>query len=197
MGLPDENLAVLLLYSIIVGAFLGVLWDFFRIMRIAAYGKRKGRLPCPIRLPSEEKEVLRALSFRHTQKPLSFSGVTIFLSDLLFSITAAISVILLLFHLNGGEVRGFALFGAGIGFTVYYLTVGKLTVIFSDMIIKGIKKLILLFFSVTVVPLFRLLRKLSLLLFGKIYLKLRKAQTKSYLRKQLKDAAVGFHLFES
>ena len=195
MGLPENNLLILLMYSLTVGVFLGVLWDIFRIMRIAAYGKRKNGLPCPVILPKNEKEVGRALSFRHTQRVLSLVGISIFLSDVLFSITSAITVILLLFHLNGGEIRGFALIGATIGFTAYYFTVGRLTVIFSDLIIRGVKRLISLILSITVVPILKLTYKVSHLIFGKIGAKIRKAQTKAYFEKQLKDASVGFDLF--
>ncbi len=195
MGLPEENLVILLLYSLTVGAFLGVLWDVFRIIRIACYGKRKGGSFAPIRLPSSEKDVGCALKLCHTQKFLSFSGIAVFFSDLLFCLTAAVSVIILLFHLNGGEIRGFALFGAAAGFTAYYFTIGRLTVLFSDLIIKGIKKLILLILSVTVIPLFRLLRKPFVLLVRKADIRLRKIKTDAFIKKRTAEAAKGFEIF--
>ncbi len=195
MGLPEENLVLLLFYSLAVGAFLGVLWDSFRIIRIVCYGKRKPGSLTPIKLPSNGKDVSRALSFSHTQAPFSLSGIAIFISDLLFCLTAAVSVIILLFHLNGGEIRGFALFGAAIGFTVYYFTVGRLTVLFSDFIIKGIKKLILLVLSVTVIPIFKLLRKPFVFLAKKSDAKIRKIQTKALVKKRINNACEGFGLF--
>ncbi len=195
MGMPEENLVFLLLYSLTVGAFLGVLWDTFRIIRIVCYGKRKAGAFSPIKLPSNEKDVSRALAFSHTQKVFSPSGIAIFLSDLLFCLATTISVIILLFHLNGGEIRGFALFGAAVGFSVYYFTVGRLTVLFSDFIIKGIKKLVLLTLSVTVIPIFRLLSKPFALLLQKINVKIRKIKTNIFIKRRINEAREGFGLF--
>jgi len=197
MLLPEENLALLLLYSITVGAFLGVLWDIFRILRIAVYGKQKKMLQCPIKLPSDVNDVKKALSFYHRQNAFSFAGISIFISDLLFSITAALTVILLLFHINGGEIRGFALFGALIGFIIYYFTVGRLTVFFSDLIIKATKRLIFFIFSVTFKPLLMFFRKILHYILGLIYKRIRKNYTKKYLKKQLRNASNGFSIFEN
>jgi len=192
MGLPEENLLLLLLYSLAVGAFLGVLWDIFRIIRIICYGKRKSGSFAPIRLPSSEKDVSRALKLCHSQKFLSLSGIFIFLSDIIFCLTAAVSVIILLFHLNGGEIRGFALFGAALGFTAYYFTLGKLTVLFSDYIIRGIKRLILLILSVTVIPIIKLLRKPIAFLARKTDIKIRKIKTAAFIKKRTAEAGKGF-----
>lgn len=196
MAMTEENLVILLLYSLTVGVFLGVLWDVFRIVRIVCYGKRKGGSFAPIRLPSNKKDVGRALRLCHTQKFLSVSGITIFLSDLVFCLTAAVSVIILLFHLNGGEIRGFALFGAAAGFTVYYFTVGKLTVLFSDFIINGVKKVITLILSVTVIPVFRILRKPFVLLVKKADIKLRRIKTNALIKKRISEAGKGFEIYK-
>ena len=128
----------------------------------------------------------------HSQKFLSFSGIFIFLSDIIFCLTAAVSVIILLFHLNGGEIRGFALFGAALGFTAYYFTLGKLTVLFSDYIIRGIKRLILLILSVTVIPIIKLLRKPIAFLARKTDIKIRKIKTAAFIKKRTAEAGKGF-----
>ncbi len=196
MGLPKENFVILLLYSLTVGAFLGILWDAFRIIRIACYGKKKNGVPPPVKLPANEKEVIRALAFKHSQKFFSLSGILIFLSDLFFCISASISVILLIFHLNGGQIRGFAILGTFTGFTVYYFTVGKITIIFSDIIIKGIKKLISLILSVTLIPIMNFFKYTTEYLFLKINFKFRKMKTKNYINKQIKKSKSGFNLSE-
>ena len=159
MGLNEKSLSLLLLYSLIVGFFLGFLWDFFRIFRIICYGKPSAAPITPIRLPSTEKEVRSALSFKHRHKFFSPTGITVFISDLLFCTTSAFSVIILLFHLNDGEIRAFALFGAGIGFTVYYFTLGRITVRISDAIIKKVKKLLFFLHIKMIAPFFRLLAR--------------------------------------
>lgn len=196
MGLPKENLAALLLYSVAVGCLLGILWDVFRIIRIAVYGRQHGEGVSPVRLPASKKEVSRALSVRHTKGALSLSGISIFLSDLLFCLSASAAVILLLFHLNGGEIRGFALFGALLGFICYYFTVGKLTVLFSELIITGIKKLLYFVLSLTLIPVFNLFRRLTAFILNKLRLRIRKRQTERYIESKIKEAYDGFGLLK-
>ena len=188
MGLSEENLTLLLFYSISVGIFLGLLWDFFRIFRIIFYGKPSSVLPSPVKLPATEKDVRKALSFKHTQKFFSPAGITVLISDLIFCITATFSVIILLFHLNGGEVRAFALFGAGIGFTSYYFTVGKITVKISDAIIRRVKKMILFLYSKIIAPTFLFLFRPVTLLLLIIKKKLDKIKNKIKINKQSKNS---------
>lgn len=192
MGLPKEDLPALLLYSFAVGALLGVLWDIFRIIRLIVCNGRSTDNSFPIRLPASEREVTKALSFKHRQKVLPI--ILIFISDLLFCLFAAVSVILLLFHLNGGQIRGFVLFGAALGAVIYYFTVGKLTFAFSDRIIRGAKRLIRFILSVTVIPVFGLLKELTRSALRKLGLRIRKRQTLRYVRTRIKDAEMGFGL---
>lgn len=196
MGLAKENLAALLLYSVAVGCLLGILWDIFRIIRIAVYGRQRGEGSSPVRLPASKKEVNRALSFRHTRGAVSLSGILIFFSDLLFCLSASAAVILLIFHLNGGEIRGFALFGALLGFICYYFTVGKLTVLFSELIINGIKRLLHFVLSLTLIPVFKLLRRFTAFILRKLGRRIRKKQTEHYIKNKIKEAYDGFGLLK-
>lgn len=182
----------LLLYALCVGAALGVLWDIFRVIRIAAYGRRKRPSKMFVRLPSNEREVKEILRVGASDKLSPISFLCVFLSDLAFCIFAAICMILLIFRSNNGEFRGFALWGAFIGFAVYYFTVGKLTVIFSEAIIKVIKKAIAIVFSLTLKPIL----KLALRLFGAITSALtlhkRRKATERYIEYAMKNADNAF-----
>lgn len=192
MGLPKDDLPVLFLYSLAVGALLGVLWDIFRIIRLIVCKERSADDSFPIRLPSNEREVIKALSFKHRQKIIPV--ILIFISDLLFCLFASATVILLLFHLNGGQIRGFVLFGAALGAVTYYFTVGKLTFAFSDRMIRGAKRLIRFILSVTVIPVFVLLNGLVRSALRKLGLRIRKRQTLRYVSTRIKDAERGFGL---
>ena len=196
MKASGETLALLLLYSLLVGAFLGVLWDTFRILRIMAYGKSPQIKNLFIPLPSSEKEVKKALSVAHTQKFFSTAGILIFISDILFSITAAISLILLVFHINNGDVRAVALVGAAVGFTAYYFTVGKVTVFFSEHIIRLFKKISTFFIKLLVLPILKTLFKPLCLLLTFILAYFRKIQTKKFIKKRIKEAFDGFGILK-
>ena len=155
-GLSETEALFLLGYSLIVGAILGVIWDLFRVTRIAAFGRKKRQNAVFIPLPSDKSELTRILSIDTSEKHSNIAHIGVFLSDLGFCIFSAICVILMLFHASDGVIRGFAFAGAFIGFVIYYFTVGKLTVIFSDAIIKIIKKLLRFVLSLTLLPLIRL-----------------------------------------
>ena len=197
MKAAGENLVILLLYSLLVGAFLGVLWDVFRILRIIAYGKRNAVKSLYIPLPATEKGVAKALSVSHTQNFLSLAGILIFISDILFSLTATVSLILLIFQVNNGEIRGTALIGTVIGFSVYYFTVGRLTVLFSDLIIRFIKKILAFFLKFTVIPVANVLFKPLKLVSAAVLSQKRKLRTEIFIKKRIKAAKNGFGLKSS
>lgn len=184
---------LLLLYAVIVGAMLGVLWDVFRVIRIAFYGRRTGSPP-PVRLPSDSAGVERALRFKHNIKIPSLSFFGTFICDLLFCLICTICVILLLFHLNDGEVRMFALLGAMIGFVVYYLTLGRLTVYFSDIIIRTIKKAVLTILRYTIFPILRICAAGVSRVKRSIRRKRRRKLTQKYMKKTVKNAKQGFDI---
>ena len=187
----------LLLYALITGALLGVLWDIFRIMRIAAYGRKERPKRLFIRLPAEEAEVTRILNVDTSKKASFLSSLCVFVSDFGFCVFSAICVILLIFQLNDGEFRGFALLGAFLGFTAYYFTLGRLTVIFSDVIIKAIKKVVLFILSVTVLPIGRLLTGILRAIKSRIVSKHRKRKTKRYISDALANASKAFGISDS
>lgn len=91
---------------------------------------------------------------------ISFGGkvVAVFIEDIIFSIAALVLTFVFVIAFNNGELRFFILIGEFLGFTVYYFTVGKLTMLISKAIIKVIKRLIFLI-SFPFVKLLAVLRK--------------------------------------
>ncbi len=190
--LSEWKSLTLLLYALTVGAALGVSWDVFRIIRIAAYGRKKRPKRLFIRLPAEENEVKKIFRIGSSQKQSFLSSACVFLSDLAFCIFAAVCMILLIFRLNDGEFRGFALFGALLGFVIYYFTVGRLTIIFSDAIIKIIKKTIIFVFSVTLLPIAVLFSRLFKAIGAARALRARKKLTDKYIENASQNADNAF-----
>lgn len=95
----------LLLYALILGAALGAVFDLFRVTRVfASYS-------------SVEREV----------RPKWSMYVLCFIEDITFGAIAAVALVLFCFKANGGASRGYILFGALVGFTVYLLSIGRLT----------------------------------------------------------------------
>lgn len=108
MAIEFETLMLFFVYSLIVGAAIGVYYDVFRIIRIV--------------LPK--------------------SVVLIFFEDLIFCLSAGVIMSVFIFNAGFGIVRGYAVIGTGIGFTVYYLTIGKIVYRLSEIIIDFLRKAI-------------------------------------------------------
>ncbi len=195
--LSEGRAFTLLLYSLAVGAILGVIWDVFRVARIAAFGRKKRPKSVFVPLPADRAELEQILNVDTSEKRSFFAAASVFISDLGFCVFSAICVILLLFQLSEGEIRGFAFAGAAIGFTVYYFTIGRLTVIFSDAIIRAIKKLINLILSVTFLPILRLIRRINAKVKKKFDLNRQRTNTSHYISDSLANAEKLFGIRES
>ena len=119
---------LLILKFLIIGGFLGVIYDIFRFYRIA----RNDKTYCPI-------EVLKK-RFHLLSKPqrikfqISDSAI-VFLEDILFFMTVAMTETLMFFQFNGGEIRIYCLLASAIGFLVYQKTVGNLLIFLSKKIL--------------------------------------------------------------
>jgi hypothetical protein len=133
LEVSQQLLALALMYSAVVGAALGVLYDVFRVIRVAMK-------PSPAMPPG-----LRAICS-------TFGDVLIFFEDIMFSAAAAVVVCVFLFHINDGQVRWFVLAGAGAGFMLYYMTVGRLVIMCAEAIINFIRMAIAFILRITIVP---------------------------------------------
>lgn len=75
---------------------------------------------------------------------IAFGGkiTAVFVEDIIFSVIALMLTFIFVVAFNSGELRFFILLGEMIGFTLYYFTLGKLTMSVSKAIISTIKKLL-------------------------------------------------------
>lgn len=128
MELSQTGIAKLYLFALILGVALGFILDMLRLPRIFAqqtvdFGKQT---------PANSLRKRHIVAF-----------VIVFLEDFLFCIAAAVSLILLFYEQNNGKVRPFAFLAAGIGFTLYRLTLAKpirrLTELIFQWIIRTMK----------------------------------------------------------
>lgn len=101
-------------YSTAIGILLGVIYDFFRIIRMAFILKSKG------------------------ERSGFLINCVVFICDVTFFIISAVICAIFIFYVNNGRIRGIAIFGSLIGFIAYYNTVGRLVTSVSGALIRGI-----------------------------------------------------------
>ena len=129
MDISQSSLALLYLYALIMGGALGALYDAFRITRVflgVHYSRRAARRLQELRLP-----FLKPYKRRRESRAL---GVVIFFEDLIFCLLAGILLILLLYEANNGKFRFPVILCAGAGFLLYRGTLGRLVMLFSEVI---------------------------------------------------------------
>jgi len=102
----------LLLYSLLVGAFLGAFFDLLRITRSF------------LRTPPY-KRALRILND-------AVLFVVSLIEDILFFAVSALTLVIFCFKTNNGQWRGFMLIALALGFFAYLFTVGRLTAKITD-----------------------------------------------------------------
>ena len=112
----------LLLYSLILGIFLGAFFDVMRISRVFLSLRGEGKAA---RIVSDT--VLVVVSF---------------IEDIAFFTISAATLILFCFQANGGTARSFILLGALGGFLLYIFTVGRLTKLISAALSRLIYRLL-------------------------------------------------------
>jgi len=158
--------------AIVCGAFLGAVYDIFRILRIATFrddsirklkdtgGRKRKR-----RLPERITEY-----------------TVVFAEDIIFSLIVTFSVILFIYKFNGGISRSYILFSIGLGFILYHLTLGKLVIKCSTAIIRFTKMLLLFVFNATVTPIKRFAR----FLYGTVKKKISKKRAEIFTARIIK-----------
>lgn len=159
----------LLLYSVIVGAALGVLYDLMRISRLFM------TLPAAPTSPKYYRMLSHLKLFRRTGqvtadpndeadtravKVNEFAvGVVAFVEDILFFVTAALTAAVFIFHANTGDMRGFVLVGAVGGFALYLNTVGRLTLLFGELIVFVVRGALAAIYTHIITPTVKLIKR--------------------------------------
>ncbi|MCL2213174.1 MAG: spore cortex biosynthesis protein YabQ [Oscillospiraceae bacterium] len=174
--ITQGQLFILLLYSAAVGAALGVIYDIFRIFRVA------------FPPPATEQKKLKG-KFNHSS--FIYNSI-VFLQDIIFWIFSAVVTILFIFMANRGQVRIFALFGQLTGFGIYYFTIGRLVYKVAEKIVKFIRRVFRWIKKRVVMPIIHVLQKIYKKLADKLAHKYLVSYTKKEMTKSKTAATKGF-----
>ena len=129
MEISQISLAWLYFYALLLGFFAGFFYDFLRITRVflgVHYSRRAAKKIQNLHLP-----LLKKRKRRRESRAL---GLVVFLEDLIFCLLVGVSLILLFYVANNGKIRFSALLVSGAGFLLYRGTLGRLMMVFSELI---------------------------------------------------------------
>lgn len=99
--------------------------------------------------------------FRILRVAFKHSMVAVAVEDLLFSALSIAATFLFLLEVQQGELRMFLLLGQGIGFVLYYCTLGVLILGTAKSIIAVVRAVLRFLFSVFIAPFLKIGRFLS------------------------------------
>ena len=158
---------VLFFWAILLGAAWGILYDVFRVIRIARgssctadkFAAVKRLRAVQLHLPEMRRRRMPSKKKKKSerQKLHITDTVVVFVEDLLFTLTVGLSFIIFVFSANSGMFRWFLLVGAGVGFCAYYCTVGKLVTGCAAFLVALLRALFIMIGNYTLCPLLRLL----------------------------------------
>lgn len=153
MGISQSAIGALYFYAFLLGVLLGAVYDCLRITRVFFgnhYSRRAARRLQRLRLP-----LLKSAKVRTESRAL---GVIVFFEDLLFCLFAGIALILLLYGFHNGKLRFFVVICACIGFLIYRGTLGKIVMMFSEVIAFSLETVFRYIFFFALFP-FRFLKR--------------------------------------
>lgn len=153
--LSQLMLARLFAASLLLGFGFGLLYDCFRIRRLA-FAPRGS---------------IRADRKRRNRSAW-LSNLLLHAEDVLFFVTAGVATAILYFAISKGQVRLMAIVGECAGFLLYRQTLGRLVMACADRIIRLIAWIIRMIGRFVILPPLRLLGRLAVT-FGKCILRCR------------------------
>ena len=162
MEISPYMLSLLLLYSLIFGVSAGAVNDANRIVRIAL----------GIRNTTGEP---KTCGVRKIFSPLGV--ILISIQDILLFAYMGVGVVVLNFYLNRGIFRIYSVFATAVGFALYYFTLGRAVMLFSERIIRALRFVLGWVFKIITAPI-RLIVRLLRGVIKKLYEKSRFAIAK-------------------
>ncbi|MEM1485950.1 spore cortex biosynthesis protein YabQ [Oscillospiraceae bacterium PP1C4] len=95
--------------------------------------------------------------FRILRVAVDHPPFAVVIEDVIFSIICAVATFLFMISVDSGQVRVFVLIGEGVGFMLYYCTVGVLIIGVSKWIIGIIRSIFTFLWRIFVMPILRLM----------------------------------------
>ena len=196
--------------SFIISAFLGIsigiIYDIFRIFRIArsSYLIPQGKFYNAIN--PKENNIFKNCNFKKIFR-VSSTFLTL-AEDVIFWIITSLVQILFIYHINYGEIRIYFFIFEAIGATLYFFTIGNLVIYFSVRIIFLIRCLLYWTFYIIIYPIKRILSILIIFMrfiyehiITKILFKIKHKKELKYSEKRLAEilanAESGFLVYRS
>lgn len=185
----QSALISLALYGAAVGVLLGIIYDVFRILRIAVE-------------PSNRLRLLSTVTGSETadgKKPHgeTVRTVVIAIEDIIYSVICAVIISVMIFHINSGHPRWFILLGTALAFFVYYFTIGKIVMLFSSYIFLFVRTVFMFVMKLTLFPLLKLFRWLFGIAAGFMRRLIRAMAGKILYSRELKAAERGYGMADS
>lgn len=138
MGISPDRQFAAFLYAVLTGVICGFLYDCIRISRVLIGISRYTRVG--------KRLYERRLPLIGTVQPVSVSDqhrlvrlILLSVGDLAFAGAAGAAFSVFLYHAASGLFRWFYLLGSGIGFFLYYQTVGRLVMLSSEALVFCLK----------------------------------------------------------
>jgi len=167
VAISTKELLLATVYSLVLGTFFGASYDIIRIFRVllgvSSYGKRK---------TFEKAYGSSLINYFSHLRIRKLDGLIMFLTDMIFSLFVTLCFVLFLFSFNHSIFRWFILLFTVLGFLIYYFTVGKIVILFSQEIAAFIFLVLNVILHLIIVPVKKICSFLKLIFnatFSKLY----------------------------
>lgn len=157
MEISMRTQLIITAYAVIVGAVIGIIYDIIRISRvfsgvtetssqskmytvklplIGAGTDRKNDFPkfCGFR---EHTHTATAGKKKKKTKVVSefYKNIIVFAGDILFFFIVSPIFTVFIYYANNGKIRWYLIIGSIVGFMLYYITIGRIIMLFSSLIV--------------------------------------------------------------
>lgn len=106
--------------------------------------------------------------FRFLRLAIPHCNAAVAVEDLLFFLPVTAVFLLFTFAFSEGVVRWFSVFAAAMGFFLYFQTIGKILLFFSDRILRQIRRILGFFLRKTLLPICNVFKNITKYLYTKL-----------------------------
>lgn len=133
----QKEFLLLTVQSFLCGTILGAVYDVFRIARLIL-GMSPGAGVSFETLYKREYPLIGRIS-RGNEKRKKYESVILFFQDILFMLIATALLLILFFFRNDGKFRLIVILVSVLGFVCYYISIGRLVIRFSELIVFALR----------------------------------------------------------
>ena len=134
MEISQLSFVLLIIYSLLFGVLLGIVYDVIRIQRVflgVEYKTKRQRTNYrDINLPI----INRKAYFNHRKSSKGLLNIYIAIGDIFFVTLCGIITVLVAYAYNGGRIRAVIWIGLLVGAVLYYFTVGKMVMRLAEFV---------------------------------------------------------------